>query len=77
MRVRIRKLVPLETLKLMGFTEKDYAEMRKIGMSDSAIYHMAGDSIVSTCIMGLFAPFTNKDHVPIIEDYVKGLVNGK
>lgn len=73
--LRIRKLVPLETLKLMGFTETDYQAMRDIGMSDSQIYHCAGDSIITTCLMAIFGELLQTDYVPIIEDYVRGLVN--
>ena len=68
--LRIRKLTPLECLKLMGFTEKDYQAMRDIGMSDAAIYHMAGDSICVPVLIGIFAPMFEKDHTKIIEDYV-------
>ena len=46
----IRKLTPKECMKLMGFEEKDYQAMRDIGMSDSQIYHCAGDSIITTCL---------------------------
>ena len=69
--LRIRKLVPLECLKLMGFTKSDYDDMRKLGMSDSAIYHIAGDSIITTCLVGLLAQFVEKDHAPIIEKYIE------
>lgn len=76
--LRIRKLVPLETLKLMGFEEKDYQAMRDIGMSDSQIYHCAGDSIVVTVLMGLFGqmlPISENELQQNIEDYVERLVN--
>lgn len=71
--MRIRKLVPCECLKLMGFTPEDYESLRKVGMSDSAIYHMAGDSIITTCLVGLLAQFVEKDHALIIEKYVETL----
>ena len=54
MNLRIRKLVPVETTKLMGFERKDYQAMRDIGMSDSQIYHCCGDSIITTCLMAIF-----------------------
>lgn len=76
--LRIRKLTPKETLKLMGFTTQDYENMRKLGMTDSAIWHMAGDSIITTCLVGLLAQFVEKDHAPIIENYVeKEIVNDR
>ena len=76
MDLRIRKLVPLETMKLMGFERKDEQAMREIGMTDSAIYHCAGDSIIVTCLMALFGqmlPISDKDLQQKIEKYVKTL----
>lgn len=71
--MQIRKLVPLECLRLMGFERKDYEAMRQIGMSDSAIYHCAGDSIVVPCLIALFSEFFNEQdkHKEIIEQYVE------
>ena len=76
MELRIRKLVPLETMKLMGFERKDEQAMREIGMTDSAIYHCAGDSIIVTCLMALFGqmlPISEKDLQQKIEKYVETL----
>ena len=79
MNLRIRKLVPLETLKLMGFERKDEQAMREQGMSDMAIYHCAGDSIVTTCLVSLLSPFVNEEHkhIEIVNNYVeKEITNG-
>lgn len=75
MNLRIRKLVPLECLKLMGFEEKDYQAMRDIGMSDSQIYHCAGDSIITTCLMALFGQmlFDEETLKEKIENYADSL----
>lgn len=43
---RIRRLTPLECMRLMGFGDEDEEAMRAIGMKDGAITHCAGDSIV-------------------------------
>ena len=43
---RIRKLTPLECLRLMGFDDKDYYILKENGISDTQIYKMAGNSIV-------------------------------
>lgn len=51
---KLRKLTPLECMRLMGFNDKDEQAMRSIGMSDSAIYHCAGDSIVVDVLMDIF-----------------------
>ena len=72
--LRIRKLTPLECLRLMGFSDSDYESLREIGMSNSAIYHMAGDSIVTTCLVSMLNGFVNDDplsHIDIINDYVE------
>ena len=77
MNLRIRKLIPLETLKLMGFERQDEQAMRQAGMSDSAIYHCSGDSIVTTCLMALFGtmlPISEKELHQKIEDYVENIV---
>lgn len=78
MNLRIRKLVPLETCKLMGFSESDYQAMRDIGMSDSQIYHCCGDSIITTVLMGLIGtmlPISENELNQKIENYVERLVN--
>ena len=70
--LRIRKLLPLECLKLMGFTKKDYQSLRDIGLSDAAIFHCAGDSIVTTVLLALFSQFfDNNIHIELIEKYLE------
>lgn len=51
---RIRKLTPRETMKLMGFTFEDWDKCVAIGLSNSAGYKAAGNSIVTNCIQLLF-----------------------
>lgn len=51
---RIRKLTPLECLRLMGFNDEDYEKVRAIGMSDSQIYKQAGNSIVVNVLEKIF-----------------------
>ena len=69
-KLRIRKLTPLECLKLQGFTEEDYNAI-KDKFSDSAIYHCAGDSISTTVEMALFGSMTELDYRKVINDYVE------
>lgn len=76
MSLRIRKLTPIECLKLMGFERRDEQAMREIGMTDSAIYHCAGDSIITTCLMALFGqmlPISDNELQQKIEKYVETL----
>lgn len=42
---RIRRLTPLECIRLMGFTDNDYKLMKSLGISDTGVYKMAGNSI--------------------------------
>ena len=74
--LRIRKLTPLECLRLMGFTDTDYENLVKAGLTDSQIWHCAGDSIVSTClvnIIGQMLPISENTLKEITENYVKTL----
>lgn len=78
--LRIRKLTPLECIRLMGFTDEDYEAMRSIGMSDQAIYHMAGDSIVVTVLISIFSELMplKETNEKIINDYIaKEIIESK
>ena len=44
----------MECMRLMGFGDEDEEAMRAIGMSDAAITHCAGDSIVVDALMDIF-----------------------
>ena len=50
---RIRKLTPLECWRLMGVKDSDFSKVKSL-FPDSVLYHLAGDSIVTTCLMGIF-----------------------
>jgi DNA (cytosine-5)-methyltransferase 1 len=74
-KLRIRKLTPLECMKLMGFEKQDYDAMREIGMTDSAIYHMAGDSIVVPVLISIFSSLMEEDkHKLVVKDYIEKIV---
>ena len=50
--LRIRKLTPKECFRLMGVKD---AETDKLGnLANSTLYHLAGDSIVTTVLMAIF-----------------------
>ena len=60
----------------MGFDDNDYSVCREVGMSDSAIYHCAGDSIVVTCLMALFGQMLDMSEQEVhkkINDYIETL----
>ena len=74
MNLRIRKLIPLECLKLMAFERKDEQAMRQVGLSDNAIYHCAGDALIVTCLMALIGqmlPMSETELKEKIEKYVE------
>lgn len=75
--LRIRKLTPKECIRLMGFTDGDYDAMVGIGMTDSAIYHVAGDSIVVTVLMAIFGEMLGIDYRGKIGEYVESEVIGR
>ena len=51
--LRIRKLTPNECFRLMGVKDEDYDKVAK-NQSDSSLYHLAGDSIVTNCLCAIF-----------------------
>lgn len=50
--LRIRKLTPRECFRLMGVKDKDVDKLTDL--SNSTLYHLAGDSIVTTVLMAIF-----------------------
>lgn len=70
--LRIRKLTGLECLKLMGFSEEDYSAISK-EFGNSAIYHVAGDTIITTCLMSIFGTMLDVDYRTKVENYVEKL----
>lgn len=72
--MRIRKLVPVETTKLMGFTRTDYQAMRDVSLSDAQIYHCCGDALVvplCALLFGVMLPFGENELYQKIEDYIQ------
>ena len=72
-KLRIRKLTEGECYRLMGFEEKDTNACKEVGQSVSTIYHQAGDSIVTTCLIGIFGELLGFDYKQTINNYVKKL----
>lgn len=52
--LRIRKLTPKECFRLMGVKDEDFEKCAK-SQSDSSLYHLAGDSLITTIMMALFS----------------------
>ena len=68
--MRIRKLTPVEALRLMDVSEKDIQTMVNCGISKSAIYRCAGNSIVVSVLFHIF----RKLFIETEPDMVKGEV---
>lgn len=51
---RIRKLTPHECWHLMGMTKEDCQKSRDIGVSDSQLYKIAGNGLVTNCVQEIF-----------------------
>ena len=43
--IRIRKLVPIETWRLQGFTDEQFYKAKESGVSNSQLYKQAGNSV--------------------------------
>lgn len=56
----VRKLTPMECFRLMGVRDEDFDKI-KDKFSDSTLYHLAGDSIVTTVLMAVLAPMFDKE----------------
>lgn len=57
---KVRKLTPKECLRLMTFDDADYEKIKAAGISDSAIYKQAGNSIVVNVMVFIFAMLFDK-----------------
>lgn len=50
----IRFLTPLETMRLMGFSDEDYQKLIRAGFKKTNIFKLTGNSIVVNVLMHLF-----------------------
>lgn len=58
---RIRKLTPRECFRLMGVSDSDVDKIKAAGISESQCYKMAGNSIVTNVLEGIFTQMFRKD----------------
>ena len=58
--LRIRKLTPRECFRLMGLKDEDI-DLVMENQTNSSAYHLAGDSIVTTCLMAIFGELLGID----------------
>lgn len=70
---RIRKLTCRECFRLMGVRDDDSIRMLD-NLSNATCFHLAGDSIVTTCIMAIMSKFYNinlKDRLDILLENIR------
>lgn len=72
-KLRIRKLTPKEAFRFMGLENNDIARISK--QSDSALYHLAGDSIVIQVLMAIFGQLAGIDWEQKIRESLTGIIN--
>lgn len=51
--LKIRHITSKEAFRLMGVKDEDFEKIQK-NQSDSSLYHLAGDSIVTNCLQAIF-----------------------
>ena len=56
----IRKLTPRECFRLMGLKDEDITKIME-HQTNASSYHLAGDSIVTTCLMAIFGELLDID----------------
>lgn len=59
--VRIRKLTPRETWRLMGFSDQDFDKAQKVN-SNTQLYKQAGNSIVVPVLEAIFRQMLEDDN---------------
>ena len=69
---RIRKLTPRECFRLMGIKGEDFDKIAK-NQSNAGLYHLAGDSIVTTCMMQIFGTLFGIDYKTKIYELLKDI----
>ena len=69
---RVRKLTPRECFRLMGVKDEDYERVAR-NQSKSSLYHLAGDSIITNCLMAIFGELFDVDWRSKIEELMEDI----
>lgn len=64
-----RNLSPIECFRLMGVKNEDFENVSK-NQSMSSLFHLAGDSIVTTCLMSIFGELFDIDYNKKINELI-------
>ena len=67
---KVRKLTERECFRLMGVKDEDFDKITP-NQSKSKLYHLAGDSIVTTCLMAIFGQMLDVDWDEKIREVTK------
>ena len=62
----------------MGFQDKDVDNMYECGLTNASLYHVFGDSIIVTVLIGIFAKLFGLEQPEvkrIINEYVEEIKN--
>ena len=70
-RYRIRRLIPRECWRLMGYTDEDFDKAAAVN-SNTQLYKQAGNAIVKQVLMAVFRQLKLKTKA---EDFIKGVTN--
>lgn len=77
--IKIRKLTVRECFRLMGFDDVDYDKALSVGLSNSAGYKQAGNSIVTNCIElimeHLYKAQYNNRYICTDEKMINGIID--
>jgi DNA (cytosine-5)-methyltransferase 1 len=68
--LRIRKLTPKECFRLMGVKDEDIDKIMK-NQSNASAYHLAGDSICTSCLMAIFGNMLGIDWKEKVKELYK------
>lgn len=72
--LRVRRFTPKEAGRLMGVADEDIDRMAEV-LTPAQMFHCFGDSIVTTCLMGLFGEMFDVDYqskiTELIENHIR------
>lgn len=72
--IRVRKYTERECFKLMGVKGEDFDRIES-NQSASGLYHLAGDSIITSCMMAIFGEMIGCDWKGKVEELQRDLQN--
>lgn len=75
-RYRIRKLTERECFRLMGVKDADSKRVAR-NQCKSSMYHLAGDSIVTACLMAIFGEMFDVDYKGAIKELQESITTNE